>query len=80
MDKRPFKPFRIRLQDGRAFKVAKANLCTVAVKAVYIGVPDPKPRGCVRRVDYCPNDYSVPIEPLNGKRRRTARGKHGKTG
>lgn len=73
LDRRPFKPFRIRLQDGRSFKVGKLHKCIVGVRAVYIGVPDPKLRGIVKRVDYCPYDYAVSIEPLNGQRRSSSR-------
>ena len=73
LDRRPFKPFRIRLQDGRSYKVGKLHKCIVGVNSVYIGVPDPKLRGCVKRVDYCPYDYAVSIEPLKGKRRERIR-------
>lgn len=74
LDRRPFKPFRIRLQDGRSFKIGKLHKCIVGVNAVYIGVPDPKLRGCVKRVDSCPYDYAVSIEPLETKRRRGTKG------
>ena len=76
LDRRPFNPFRIRLRDGRSFKVGKLHKCIVGVRAVYIGVPDLKLRGCVKRVDYCPYDYAVSIEQLNRKqRKRTGRNK-----
>ena len=78
LDKRPFKPFRIRLRDGRAFKVAKSNMCIIAVRAVYIGVPDPKLPGCIKRMDYCPYDYAVSIEPVVRKKRTTSKRKDGK--
>ena len=70
LDKRPFEAFRICLTDGQAYDVRHPDLCLIDRSTVYVGVPDPKLRGCVKRVDYCPYDYSAFIEPLDRKRRR----------
>jgi len=65
LDREPFRPFRIHLVDGRAFKVVQRKFCILTDRAAYIGVPDPKLRGIVKRVDYCPFDYATGIEEVN---------------
>ena len=72
--KRPFEPFRVCLTDGRTYDITHPELCLPGRTTVYLAVPDPKIRGCVKRVDYCPYDYAVTIEPLKGTLRRTAPG------
>ena len=72
LDCEPFIPFLIRVEDGRAFKVVRRNLCILTDRAAYVGVPDPKLRGIVKRVDYCPFDYATGIEELERSNRRRA--------
>ena len=82
LDREPFIPFLIRVEDGRAFKVVRRNLCILTDRAAYVGVPDPKLRGIVKRVDYCPFDYATGIEELirSNRRRGTASRLRGKGG
>ncbi len=72
LDREPFKPFLIRVVDGRTFKVVRRNLCILTDRAAYVGVPDPKLRDIVRRVDYCPFNYATGIEELGRSNRRRA--------
>lgn len=80
LDREPFRPFIIRVEDGRGFKVLRRNLCILTRHAAYVGVPDSKDPRYVRRMDYCPFDYATGIEELkasdNGSAGRT-RGKRG---
>ena len=39
--RRPFKPFRITLTDGRTYEVHHPELAMVGISAVVIGVPAP---------------------------------------
>ena len=39
--RRPFKPFRITLTDGRTYEIHHPELAMVGVSAVVIGVPAP---------------------------------------
>jgi len=78
LDREPFTPFVIRVEDGRAFRVLRRNLCILTDRAAYIGVPDPKLRGIVKRVDYCPFDYATGIEELRTDSRRPTTAARGK--
>ena len=78
LDKRPFKPFHIRLQDGRSFKIGKLHKCIVGMRAVYVGVPDPRRRGVALDTHHVALVHVVRFEPLNGKRRGTSRRKNGR--
>jgi len=78
LEKRPFEPFRICMSDGRAYKVTHPDLCSPSRNTVYVGVPDPRLRRTVVRMDQCAYVHIVRFEPLNGKRRRSSRGKNGK--
>jgi hypothetical protein len=81
LDADPFEPFQIRLVDGRVFKVVRRDMCILTERSVYVGVPDPKSPGIVKRVDSCRFDYACAIEELatNGAR-RAKRGSNGTRG
>ena len=72
VDKRPFEPFRICLTDGRAYDITHPELCLPGRRTVYVGVPDPKLRRAVLRVDQCALAHIVRFEPLDGKRLRSS--------
>jgi len=76
LDKRPFEPFRICLTDGRTYDITHPDLCMLGRNTVYVGVPDPRIRRIVMRVDQCALVHIVRFEELNGKRRRTPRQKN----
>ena len=74
LDKRPFEPFRICMTDGRAYDITHPELCMLGRTTVYVGIPDPKVKRIVMRVDQCALLHIVRFEELNGNRRR-ARGR-----
>ena len=74
LDKRPFEPFRICMTDGRAYDITHPELCMLGRTTVYVGIPDPKVKRIVMRVDQCALVHIVRFEELNGNRRR-ARGR-----
>ncbi len=76
LDKRPFEPFRICMSDGRTYDVTHPDLCIPSRNTVYVGVPDPKVRRIVVRMDQCAYVHIVRFEPLNGERRRVPRKKN----
>lgn len=69
LDKRPFEPFRICMSDGRTYEIKHPDLCMPAMTTVYVGVPDPKIKGIVMRVDQCALVHIVRFEPINGRPR-----------
>ena len=78
LDAEPFTPFVIRVEDGRAFKVLRPNLCILTRSAAYVGVPDRKLPRLVARVDYCPFDFAIGIEDMKSASRRHARSTRGR--
>jgi len=70
LDKRPFEPFRICMTDGRSYDVTHPDLCMPSRHTVYVGVPDPRLRRTVVRMDQCAYVHIVRFEPLNGNRQR----------
>lgn len=75
LDKRPFEPFRICMTDGRTYDVTHPELCMLGRTTVYIGIPDPKLKRVVMRVDQCAIAHIVRFEQLNGRRPRARRKK-----
>lgn len=71
LEKRPFEPFRICMSDGRTYDIAHPDLCIPSRNTVYMGVPDPRLRRTVVRMDQCAYVHIVRFEPLDGGRRRT---------
>ncbi len=67
LEKRSFEPFRICMTDGRAYEVTDPDLCVLSRSTVYVGVPDPKLRRTVVRMDQCAYVHIVRFEPVNGK-------------
>jgi hypothetical protein len=78
LEKRPFEPFRICMTDGRAYDVRHPDLCIPSRTTVYVGVPAPRLKRTVVRMDQCAYVHIVRFEPLNGKGRRRASRKNGK--
>lgn len=78
LEKQPFEPFRICMTDGRTYDVAHPDLCIPSRTTVYVGVPDPRLRRTVVRMDQCAYGHIVRFEPINGKR-RTRKRKNGKS-
>ena len=78
LEKRPFEPFRICMTDGRTYDVGHPDLCLLARNTVYVGVPDPRLRRTVIRMDQCAYAHIVRFEPLNGERRNGGRRKKAK--
>ncbi len=76
LEKRPFEPFRICLTDGRTYDVRHPDLCMLGRSSIYVGVPDPKIRRVVVRVDQCALVHIVRFEEMNGKRRRSPRSRN----
>ena len=72
LDKRPFEPFRICMTDGRTYDVRHPDLCVPSRSTVYVGVPDPKARRTVVRMDQCAYAHIVRFEPINGSTKRRA--------
>lgn len=70
LEKRPFEPFRICMTDGRTYDVTHPDLCIPSRNTVYVGVPDPRLRRTVVRMDQCAYVHIVRFEPLNGEQRR----------
>ena len=64
--KQPFEPFRICMTDGRAYDVTHPELCLPGRNKVHVGVPDPRQKRFVMRVDQCALVHIVRFEPLNG--------------
>ncbi len=75
--KRPFEPFRICMTDGRTYDIIHPELCLPGRNKVHVGVPDPKAKRWVMRVDQCALVHITRIEPLNGDRRPTPRKRKG---
>ncbi len=71
LEKRPFEPFRICMSDGRTYDIAHPDLCIPSRNTAYVGVPDPRLRRTVVRMDQCAYVHIVRFEPLDGGRRRT---------
>lgn len=71
LDKSPFEPFRICMTDGRSYDIAHPDLCMLGRTSVYVGVPDPKLKRVVMRVDQCALVHIVRFEELNGNKRQT---------
>ena len=78
LDKRPFEPFRIGMTDGRSYDIAHPDLCMLGRTTVYVGVPDPKLKKIVMRVDQCALLHIVCFEQLDGHKRRANKGKNGR--
>ncbi|MBI4717478.1 MAG: hypothetical protein HY763_06715 [Planctomycetes bacterium] len=75
LQKQPFEPFRICMTDGRTYEVRHPDLCVPSRSTVYVGVPDPKLRRTVVRMDQCAYVHIVRFEPLNGNETRRGRGR-----
>lgn len=75
LEKQPFEPFRICMTDGRAYEIWHPDLCLPSRSTVYVGVPDPKLRRTVLRMDQCAYVHIVRFEPLNGHSKSKRRGK-----
>lgn len=75
LDKRPFEPFRICLTDGRTYDIAHPELCMLGRTTVYVGIPDPKRKRVVMRIDQCALVHIVRFEQLNGERPQAKRRK-----
>lgn len=73
LDKRPFEPFRICMTDGRTYDVTHPDLCIPSRNTVYVGVPDPRLRRTVVRMDQCAYVHIVRFEPLGDKQRKRTR-------
>jgi hypothetical protein len=73
LERRPFEPFRICLTDGRAYEIRHPDLCVPSRSTVYVGVPDPKLRKTVLRMDQCAYVHIVRFEPLNGHAKKSSR-------
>ena len=73
LEKQPFEPFRICMTDGRTYDVKHPDLCIPSRRTVYVGVPDPRLRRTVVRMDQCAYAHIVRFEPINGTRRRLPR-------
>jgi len=78
LEKRPFEPFRVCMSDGRTYDVYHPELCVPSRTTVYIGVPDPKLRRTVMRMDQCAYVHIVRFEPLNGEKPRSRTRKRGR--
>lgn len=79
LEKRPFEPFRIVMTDGRTYDVRHPDLCIPSRNTVYVGVPDPKLRKTVVRMDQCAYVHIVRFEPLNGGGKTRSRRRKGDT-
>jgi len=71
--KQPFEPFRICMSDGRIYDVMHPELCLPGRTKVHVGVPDPKAKRLIMRVDQCALVHIVRIEPLNGQHAQRSR-------
>jgi len=78
LERRPFEPSRVCMSDGRTYDVYHPDLCVPSRTTVYIGVPDPKLRRTVIRMDQCAYVHIVRFEPLNGQQQKRTRGKKGR--
>jgi hypothetical protein len=70
---RPFEPFRVCMSDGDKFVVRHPEMCIVTPNAVHIGIPHPEEKGLAIRVAKCAIMHITRLEPVNGRRPRTAR-------
>ncbi len=65
-DREPFRPFRVRLRDGRSYDIRHPNLGLVGESIFIIGIPepnDPDPGSYDRKV-WVPLTQIDGIEPL----------------
>jgi hypothetical protein len=62
---RPFRPFRVHLQDGRVFEARYPNLILISGWALTIGYPipgDPDPDPLADKMESMPFDYITKVE------------------
>jgi hypothetical protein len=64
LEERPFKPLRLRLDDGRSYEIRHPEMAIVTPTIIAVGVPRTEGTRLAQRVTNCSINHIVEVEPV----------------